>query len=113
VRRNKNAANQPGSNRGKNMALEIFISHKMPTDTPVAEEIGSRLSLYAGNEVKVTHAGQFAYGVNWRKSIEEAINKTDGLFFSVQTRTKIGRSACMSADYFSRECKLVSKTSVS
>jgi hypothetical protein len=76
------------------MALEIFISHKMPTDTPVAEEIGSRLSLYAGNEVKVTHAGQFAYGVNWRKSIEEAINKTDW------------RSACMSADSFSRGCKL-------
>ncbi len=59
------------------MALEIFISHKMPTDTPLAEEIGSRLSLYAGNEVRVTHAGQFSYGVNWRKTIEDAINKTD------------------------------------
>jgi len=77
-RRDQDAARQSRLNvKGENMALEIFISHKMPTDTPVAEEIGSRLSLYAGNEVRVTHAGQFPYGVNWRKLIEDAINKAD------------------------------------
>lgn len=61
--------------------LRIFISHKMPTDTTLAEAIGSKLALYGGNQVKVTHAGQFRYGEEWRKKIQEELNKTNWLIF--------------------------------
>ena len=62
-------------------SLRIFISHKMPTDTPMAEAIGSKLALYAGNQVSVTHAGRFRYGDKWRERIEEELNKADWLIF--------------------------------
>jgi hypothetical protein len=61
--------------------LRIFISHRMPTDTAMAEKIGSRLALYAGNQVKVTHAGQFRYGEKWREKINEQLDTTDWLIF--------------------------------
>ena len=52
-------------------ALRIFISHKMPTNTALAQQIGSRLALYGGNQIKVTHAGKFRYGENWRARIQQ------------------------------------------
>jgi hypothetical protein len=61
--------------------LRIFISHKMPTDTDIAEAIGSRLALYGGNQVIVTHAGQFRYGEQWRKKIQEELHRTHWLIF--------------------------------
>jgi hypothetical protein len=61
--------------------LRIFISHRMPTDTAIAEQIGSRLALYAGNQVKVTHAGQFRYGDKWRDKIKDELDTVDWLIF--------------------------------
>ncbi|MFN0124346.1 MAG: hypothetical protein ACKV2V_27925 [Blastocatellia bacterium] len=55
--------------------LRIFISHKMPTDTPLAQEIGAKLALYAGNQIRVTHAGKFRYGENWRERIQEELEQ--------------------------------------
>jgi hypothetical protein len=54
----------------KERDLRIFVSHKMPSDTPMAQEIGDKLALYGGNRVKVMHAGNFRYGENWRKRIQ-------------------------------------------
>jgi hypothetical protein len=59
--------------------LRIFISHKMNTDTELAEDIGSKLSLYAGSQVVVTHAGKFRYGERWRERIEEQLNRAHWL----------------------------------
>jgi hypothetical protein len=61
--------------------LRIFISHKMPTDTSLAEDIGKHLSLYGGNQVKVTHAGRFRYGEQWRNRIEKELDEADWLIF--------------------------------
>jgi hypothetical protein len=61
--------------------LRVFISHRMPTDTAIAEQIGSRLALYAGNQVKVTHAGQFRYGDKWRNKIKDELDTVDWLIF--------------------------------
>src|SRR5271166_2788526 len=73
--------------------LRIFISHRMPTDTAMAEKIGSRLALYAGNQVKVTHAGQFRYGEKWREKINERLDTTDWLIFLFPPRAKAGAFA--------------------
>ena len=62
-------------------ALRVFISHKMPTDTPLAEAIGGNLALYAGNQLVVSHAGTFRYGEKWREKIEEELDKADWLIF--------------------------------
>jgi len=62
-------------------ALRIFISHKMPTDTPLAQEIGSKLALYGGNQVKVTHAGKFRHGEKWRERIQRELNDAQWLIF--------------------------------
>ncbi len=62
--------------------LRIFISHKMPTDTKLAESIGKKLSRHVGKkELIVTHAGQFRYGENWREKIDEELKKADWLIF--------------------------------
>jgi hypothetical protein len=61
--------------------LRIFISHKMPSDTPLAEAIGKNLALYAGNQVIVTHAGQFRYGEKWRERIEKELDEAHWLIF--------------------------------
>ena len=62
-------------------SLRIFISHKMPTDTGLAEEIGSRLALYGGSQVTIAHAGRFRYGDKWRERIEEELRAADWLIF--------------------------------
>ena len=61
--------------------LRIFISHKMPTDTPLAQEIGSKLALYGGNQVKITHAGKFRHGEKWRERIQRELNDAHWLIF--------------------------------
>src|SRR5262245_35289716 len=61
--------------------LRIFISHKMPTDTPLAEAIGKNLALYGGNQVRITHAGQFRYGEKWRDRIERELDEATWLIF--------------------------------
>jgi hypothetical protein len=62
-------------------ALRIFISHKMPTDTALAQQIGARLALYGGNQIKVTHAGKFRYGENWRARIQQELDQAHWLIY--------------------------------
>ena len=62
-------------------ALRIFISHKMPVDTDLAQQIGSRLALYGGNQIKVTHAGKFRYGENWRARIQQELDQAHWLIY--------------------------------
>jgi hypothetical protein len=62
-------------------ALRIFISHKMPTDSDLAQQIGSRLALYGGNQIKVTHAGKFRYGENWRSRIQQELDQAHWLIY--------------------------------
>ena len=59
--------------------LRIFISHKMPADTPVAQEISEKLGLFAGEGIKVVHAGQFPSGDTWRSSIERELDEAHWL----------------------------------
>jgi hypothetical protein len=61
--------------------LHIFISHKMPTDTKLAEMIGSQLALYGADQVKVKHAGRFRFGDNWRQEIQQELDWADWLIF--------------------------------
>jgi hypothetical protein len=61
--------------------LRIFISHKMPSDTTLASEIGGKLALYGGALIEVKHAGMFRYGENWRKKIQEALTEADWLIY--------------------------------
>src|SRR4051794_28539478 len=61
--------------------LRIFISHKMPADTDLAQQIGSRLALYGGNQIKVTHAGKFRYSENWRSRIQQELDQAHWLIY--------------------------------
>jgi len=61
--------------------LRMFISHKMPTDTSLAQQIGSRLALYGGNQIRVKHAGQFRYGENWRELIQRELDDAHWLVY--------------------------------
>jgi len=61
--------------------LRIFISHKMPSDTGLAAEIGSKLALYGGNLVQIRHSGVFRSGDNWRQEVQAALNESDWLIY--------------------------------
>jgi hypothetical protein len=61
--------------------LKIFISHKMPTDTTLANDIGSKLAEFAGQKVKVSHAGKFRIGEKWRPKLEEELNTANWLIY--------------------------------
>ena len=63
------------------MPLKIFISHKMPTDTELASEVGNLLALYGAHQIRVVHAGQFRYGENWRATIEKELTESDWLVY--------------------------------
>lgn len=64
-----------------NRPLRIFISHKMPTDTQLASEVGNLLALYGANRVRVVHAGEFRYGDEWRERIEKELTDADWLIY--------------------------------
>lgn len=53
----------------------------MPTDTKLAELIGSQLALYGADQVKVKHAGLFRFGDNWRQEIQQELDWADWLVF--------------------------------
>src|SRR5215211_7814353 len=80
--------------------LRIFISHKMPTDTPLAQEVGSKLALYAGSQVKVTHAGQFRYGEKWRERIQEELGTAHWLIFLYTDQDKDWGFCLFECGYF-------------
>jgi hypothetical protein len=82
-------------------SLRIFISHKMPTDTAMAEEIGSKLALFGGNQVTVTHAGKFRYGDKWRERIEEELTNADWLIFLATGQNEDWGFCLFECGYFS------------
>ena len=57
--------------------MKIFISHKMPADAEAVKEFASRLTLYAGNEIKISHAGLFDRGGDISDDIEREILSSD------------------------------------
>jgi hypothetical protein len=61
--------------------LKIFISHKMPSDTDRANQIGSKLALYSGNKVKVSHAGKFRVGDDWMAKIKRELDRANWLIY--------------------------------
>lgn len=63
----------------RSKVLRIFISHKMPEYTRLAEEIGQKLTLFGGDRIKVTHAGMFPAGADFRSQIERELDDTDWL----------------------------------
>lgn len=82
--------------------LRIFISHKMPTDTPLAQVIASKLALYAGNQVKVTHAGSFRYGEAWRRRIQEELDQAHWLIFLYTAQDEDWGFCLFECGYFRR-----------
>jgi hypothetical protein len=61
--------------------LNIFISHKMPADTLLAQRIGLKLQKFGATRVKVRFAEQYPYGDKWREHIQEDINQSDMLIY--------------------------------
>ena len=82
-------------------SLRIFISHKMPTDTLLAEEIGARLALFGGNRVFVSHAGRFRYGNRWREEIQRALDAADWLIFLATGQNEDWGFCLFECGYFS------------
>ncbi len=83
-------------------ALRIFISHKMPTDTALAQQIGSRLALYGGNQIKVTHAGKFRYGENWRARIQKELDEAHWLIYMYTDQDEDWGFCLFECGYFRR-----------
>ena len=82
-------------------SLRIFISHKMPTDTLLAEEIGARLALFGGNRVFVSHAGRFRYGNRWREEIQRELDAADWLIFLATGQNEDWGFCLFECGYFS------------
>ena len=83
-------------------ALRIFISHKMPTDTALAQQIGSRMALYGGNQIKVTHAGKFRYGENWRARIQQELDEAHWLIYMYTDQDEDWGFCLFECGYFRR-----------
>ena len=83
-------------------ALRIFISHKMPSDTALAQHIGSRLALYGGNQIKVTHAGKFRYGENWRPRIQKELDEAHWLIYMYTDQDEDWGFCLFECGYFRR-----------
>jgi hypothetical protein len=81
--------------------LRIFISHKMPTDTPLAEAIGARLALFGGNQVILSHAGRFRRGDRWRQAIERELDAADWLIFLATGQNEDWGFCLFECGYFS------------
>lgn len=82
--------------------LRIFISHKMPTDTPLAQYIASRLALYGGNQVNVTHAGRFRYGADWAEEIERELKQAHWLIYLCTDQNEDWGFCLFECGYFRR-----------
>ncbi|MET4630902.1 hypothetical protein ABIB83_007962 [Bradyrhizobium sp. I1.8.5] len=74
--------------------MKIFISHKMPADTPAVTDFGNRLALYAGNAIEISHAGKFDKGADFRTAIEEEILSSD-MFILYYTSDSYDWSFCI------------------
>ncbi|TBB38499.1 TIR domain-containing protein [Rhizobium ruizarguesonis] len=57
--------------------LHIFISHKMPKDSALSNELGAHLALYGGNSIKVLSAEDFKAGTNIENNITNAISRAN------------------------------------
>jgi len=59
------------------MALKIFISHKMPTNSEAAKAIGDLIAAASGPGITVINAAQFRYGTDFRSRIRTELETTD------------------------------------
>jgi hypothetical protein len=85
--------------------LRIFISHKMPQDTPLAQEIGEKLGLYAGERIKVSHAGQFPSGAEFRNNIEKELDEAHWLILLHTNRDADWNFCMFECGYFRAKMK--------
>jgi len=58
--------------------LTIFISHKLESRANAAILAGN-LSVFGGDRIKVLYSGNYLFGVNWQKEIEEGLTKASML----------------------------------
>jgi hypothetical protein len=68
-------------NLSETLDLKVFVSHKMPTDTALAEAIANRLRKHSAGKVNAVHAGMFRSGEKWRDRVETEIRTSDWLIF--------------------------------
>src|ERR1700677_3088042 len=59
------------------MALKVFMSHKMPTNSKAAKAIGGLIATNSGLGVDVINAAQFWYGTDFRSKIRSELETTD------------------------------------
>jgi hypothetical protein len=76
------------------MALKIFISHKMPTNSEAAKAIGDLIAAASGPGITVINAAQFRYGANFRSKIREELETTD-IFILFYTGDDADWSYCL------------------
>ncbi|MGY4161426.1 hypothetical protein ACVINW_007268 [Bradyrhizobium sp. USDA 4461] len=87
--------------------MKIFISHKMPADTPAVKEFGDRLALYAGSAIEISHAGKFDKGADFRNLIEQEILSSD-IFILYYTSDSYDWSFCITST--TKDYEAVAKT---
>jgi hypothetical protein len=59
------------------MALKVFMSHKMPTNSKAAKAIGGLIATNSGLGADVINAAQFWYGTDFRSKIRSELETTD------------------------------------
>lgn len=90
-----------------NQTLRIFISHKMPADTALAQELGEKLALFGGDRIVVVHGGQFPAGDTWRASIERELDAAHWVIL-LHTDREADWSFCMfECGYFRSRMKTI------
>jgi hypothetical protein len=76
------------------MALKIFISHKMPTNSDAAKAIGDLIAAASGPGITVINAAQFRYGTDFRSRIRTELETTD-IFILFYTGDDADWSYCL------------------
>lgn len=87
--------------------LRIFISHKMPADSSLAQEVSQKLGLFGADRIKVVHAGQFPSGDTWRSSIERELDEAHWLILLHTDRDSDWNFCMFECGYFRARMKSV------
>jgi hypothetical protein len=85
---------RPAQHRKTDMALKIFISHKMPTNSEAAKAIGDLIAAASGPGITVINAAQFRYRTDFRSRIRTELETTD-IFILFYTGDDADWSYCL------------------
>jgi hypothetical protein len=91
------------------MTISMFITHKMPTDTPLSRDLGALISMYAGSGMEIKHAGDFPKGEDWKDRIKDEIERADILLFLFTSPDEDWEFCLWEAGYFEGTMKLSGK----